>query len=170
MRVVNGFKIHRVFGAIVHQKTINAGETFDFSIAKTIPSEQYENKTLFTKGRITGTREDGSPLPVERVPGTHTMTLNLVPSGNFTFTAQEDSEWWCINGEANKLNKRAMQAKIFSLKSGASTTLAVGTKLLVCAGNLQIDDTVFGDGKAVELTTTPKTAVALSNCYGFLFE
>lgn len=169
MRFANGFKIHRVFGTIVHQKNIGAGETFDFSIEKSVLSEQYENKTLFTKGRITGTREDGSPLPVERVPGTHTMTLGVVPSGNFTFTAQEDSEWWCINGPANRLNQRAAQAKIFSLKAGASKTLEVGTKLLVCVGELQIDDTVFGAEKAIELTSNSKTAVALSDCYGFLF-
>lgn len=189
----NGFKIHRVFGTIVHQKSFSAGETFDFPVgesfaltdarvsdnkvlyylhagksgATTLP-ENSADRTLQVKGVITGVREDGSPLPVRRVPDVSDMSVTVLPPG--TYMAEEDAEWWCVNAEANRLNTRAKKTQFFFLKSGASTTLAVGTKLLVCGGNLQIDDTVFESGRAIELVTAPKTAVALSNCYGFLFE
>lgn len=189
----NGFKIHRVFGTIVHQKNFSAGEIFSFPVGESFAltdarvsdnkvlyylhtgtsgatslSEHSTDRTLHVKGVITGVQEDGSPLPVRRVPDASTMSVTILPPG--TYTAEEDAEWWCINAETNRLNKRAKKTQFFFLKSGASTTLALGTKLLVCGGDLQIDGTVFGSGKAVELVTAPKTAAALSDCYGFLFE
>jgi hypothetical protein len=169
MNEASGYKIHRVFGTIVHQKTFPIGETFKITVAKDTDSTQYGDKTLFTKGRVTGVRSDGTPLPFERVPGVNNLSRELIPAGEFTFTAQEDSEWWCINALANRLNKRALQVAVFSLKAGADTTLNVGTKLLVCAGELQINDMVFGAGEAIEVTRARYTTTANSDCYGFLF-
>ena len=172
MRASDGFTIHRVFGTIVHQKNFDAGETFSFSIEKTTLLNQHKNKSLFTKGRITVAQEDGTPVAAELFGAVkHYKPTNntVVPAGNFVVTAHEASEWWCINADANSMNSRAMQVESFSLLSGASTVFKVGTKFLVCAGDIQIDDTVFSAGKAIEITTAPKTVTALSDCFGFFF-
>lgn len=172
MRATDGFTLHRVFGTIVHQKNINAGETFSFTVQNAAPISQHDNKSMVTKGRVTVAQEDGTPVPVElfaQVKHHKPSNDTIVPLGTFVVTAHETSEWWCINAEANHLNRRAMRAESFSLPSGASTTFELGTKFLVCAGQIQIGDTVFSAGEALEITTVQKTAVALSDCFGFFF-
>ena len=162
---------YNVFDAVVHQKRVAAGDKYKVIIKENTNSDGFGNISVFTKGRITGVFPDGSPLLFERVPGVHTLDREFIPAGEFTFTAQEDSEWWCINRHLSQnIHITLEKIKIFSLAAGASTTLVVGTKLLLCEGNLQIGNNTFSAGSAVEISSANFDVTATTNCYGFLFK
>lgn len=57
--------------------------------------------TLFTKGRITGVNTSTGEALDERVPGVLSTSLGPLKAGKRVLTAEEDSEWWCLDSRVN---------------------------------------------------------------------
>lgn len=129
------------FGMTFYNKISPAGEKIK-SIRKNVkPRNEVEEIFLFTKGKYVVTDEDGlSHNYIERVPGVYSEELNPFERGIYYITAQEDSEWWCVNRsdliknnfKLKKIDRSANQ--ILSLKANTKYVFFTG-KFLYDAGN-----------------------------------
>lgn len=161
------FTRYKVFGWVVHQKHLASGARYIIELPEDLNSKTLGNITLFTKGRITGERRGGGAPVADRVAGVHNMDRDFIPSGVFDFVAQEDSEFWCFN---HKVNKGSLpNVRPFFLRSGESTTLFMGTKLLLCAGEFSVGTCTFSTASAVDVVSDDLTVTANEDCHGFIF-
>jgi len=163
------YKTKVVFGFVVQHNKISVGDQYGVTIHRDVNSAQFGNTSVFTKGRITGAREDGSPLPFERVPGVTTLGRDLIPAGTYIFTAEEDSEWWCVNFTANRFNPEFFGISVVVLAPGESHVVGAGAKLFLCSGSMQIDGETLTDAQEIPVPTEQKTITALTDCYCFSF-
>ena len=158
-----------VFGWVVHRKLMAAGETYQARVLEDIATKDSENIALWTKGLITGVREDGfKPMP--RAPGHFNLDRDIMLAGLYTFTAKEDSEWWCVNWRLNRGDLPGIVP--LRLSAGQRVALLPGTLLLVCSGVLQ---TRLGDlGQGVEVTVNDQveevSASSAGPVYGMIFD
>lgn len=163
------YKTKIAFGFVVQHNKISAGDQYGVTVIRTMDSAQFGNASVFTKGRISGVREDGSPLPFDRVPGVTSLGRDSIPGGSYVFTAVEDSEWWCINFRANKFNREFFDISVVTLAPGESRAIDVGAKLFLCDGSMQMDGEALTAGQPLPVPTEQKTITALTDCYCFSF-
>lgn len=168
MSAGTAFTRHSAFGWVVHHKEIPAGESYVVNLTADTDGPGLGNITVVTKGHITGVdRSTGAPV-ADRTPGYTNKDRTGLIAGVYDFTAQEDSEWWCINQRTNK--NRMPNVDIFSASMGQVVELPVGTKLLLCEGSLSVGDTQYDAPQAFEVTSQRTVFVAGEQSYGFIFK
>ena len=160
---------HKAFGWQVSQCRLPKGNKYTVNVVADIPRSQAQTITLFTKGRVVGANKDGvTPLLVPvRTAGYTNLGLPLTPAGSYEFEAYEEAEWWCIDYVHNR--KQLPDAEVFSLAVGSTTTLSVGTKLLLCVGSVLVNGVHHNAPKAFEVTSEDLVLTAEEQCYGFTF-
>jgi hypothetical protein len=162
------FTRYATFGWVVHHKVISAGETYAVHLTKDTDGSGLGNITLVTKGRITGVNRATGAAVIDRVPGYTNKDRAGLLAGSYDFTAQENSEWWCINQKTNK--DRLPNVDIFSASMGQVVELPVGTKLLLCQGSLSVGDSQYDAPQAFQVSSQQTVFVAGEQCYGFIFK
>lgn len=155
----------KAFGWIVHRKQLSAGESYTVVVDEDMLPTESENITLWTKGLITGKRQDGYE-PAARAAGCFSFDFINMSAGTFEFTCIEDAEWFCINHRANRNSLPAVTA--FRLAAGESTALAAGTLLLICTGALNTAGGAINAGEELQTTSTA-TVTATTQVYGLIF-
>lgn len=162
------FTRYSAFGWVVHHKKIAAGEPYAVNLMQDTDGAGLGNITLVTKGRITGVnRSTGASVP-DRVPGYTNKDRTGLVAGVYDFTAQQDSEWWCINQKTNK--NRLPTVDVFSAAVGQVVELPVGAKLLVCEGSLSVGDVQYDAPQTFQVASAQTVFVAGEQCYGFVFK
>jgi hypothetical protein len=162
------FTRHAAFGYVVHCKKISAGYSYAATLTSDTDGPGLGNITLVTKGLITGVNRDSGASVVNRVPGYTNHGRTGMLAGIYDFTAQEDSEWWCIN---KKVNKNCLpDVEIFTASMGQVIELTPGTKLLLCQGRMSAEETEYSSSKAFYVRQQQTTFVAGEQCYGFIFK
>ena len=154
------------FNWIITSVKVLKDETFKVVYAEDTTRAQSGNLTLYTKGLMTAVKDgDPSYVIVDRVPGMYSQDLKDAPAGTYYFTVREDSEWWCINYTAN--GNKLPNVSVFRLNSGDTIVLPLGTKLFICEGDHTINGTAATSPTSYEVSLSPATIVATTNCYGF---
>jgi hypothetical protein len=162
------FTRHTAFGYVVHCKKISSGYSYAATLTSDTDGPGLGNITLVTKGLITGVNRDSGESVVNRVPGYTNHGRTGMLAGIYDFTAQEDSEWWCINQRINK--NRLPDVEIFTASTGEVIELTPGTKLLLCQGSMSTGDAEYTSPKALYVRNQQNTFVAGEQCYGFIFK
>lgn len=163
-----GFTRHAAFGWVIHRKVIAAGDTYSVNLTADTDGPGLGNITVVTKGRITGVdRATGAVVP-DRVPGYSNKYRTGLIAGIYDFTAQQDSEWWCINQRINR--NRLPDVDVFSAATGQVVEMPAGTKLLLCEGSLSVGDTQYDAPQAFQVTSQQTVFVAGAQCYGLIFK
>lgn len=145
----------RAFGWVVTFRDFPAGSW------QTVGGEEMmrDALTLFTKGRaefyLNGERRQ------DRVPGVlsseHDKTWD---GGTFTLKYVEPTTRVCIPRLAKANRRRLPDVTKVELKQGETLNLAVGTKLLVCLGELRVGERVFGEEQHLHVQSGEQLAVA----------
>lgn len=168
MSETTSFTRYSAFGWVVHHKEIPAGEPYVVNLTKDTDGPGLGNITVITKGRITGVnRSTGASVP-ERIPGYTNKDRASLLAGIYDFTAQENSEWWCINQRIN--GDRLPNVEIFSAAVGQVIELPAGTKLLLCEGGLSVGENQYDAPQAFQVSSEQTVFVAGEQCYGFIFK
>lgn len=162
------FTRHSAFGWVVHRKVIAANEPYSITLSADTDGPGLGNITVVTKGRITGVNRATGAAVIERVPGYTNKDRTGLLAGVYDFTAQEDSEWWCINQRIN--GGSLPDVDIFSASVGQVIELPAGTKLLLCQGSLSVGDTQYDAPQTFQVNSQQTVFVAGEQCYGFLFK
>lgn len=162
-----GFTRYSVFDWVVHHKVIAANETYTVKLTADTDGRGLGNITLVTKGLITGVNRVTAASVPDRSPGYTNKDRTGLLAGTYDFTAQQTSEWWCINQRIN--GNRLPQVDIFSATTGQILELAAGTKLLLCEGSLSVGDVEYNAPQAFEVDSQQTVFVAGEQCYGFIF-
>lgn len=163
-----GFTRYSVFDWIVHHKVIAANDAYAVTLTADADGPGLGNITLVTKGLITGVnRATAAPVP-DRAPGYTNKDRTGLRAGTYDFTAQQASEWWCINQRIN--GNRLPQVDIFSATMGQILELPAGTKLFLCEGSLSIGETQYDAPQAFQVDSEQTVFVVGEQCYGFLFK
>ncbi len=155
----------KAFGWIIHRKQLSAGESYTVTVDEDMLPSESENITLWTRGLITGKRQDGYE-PAARAAGRFSLDSGALLAGEFVFTCIEDAEWFCINYRANRNSLPTVTA--FRLATGESTSLPAGTLLLVCTGALNTAGGVINAGEELQTTSTA-SVTATTQVYGLIF-
>lgn len=162
------FTRHIAFGWVVHHKVIAAGESYVVNLTTTTDHTGLGNITVVTKGLITGSSRATGAAVQDRVPGYTNRGRTEMLAGIYDFTAQQDSEWWCINQKTNK--NRLPDVDIFSASVGQVVELPAGTKLMLCEGSLSVGDAQYDAPQAFQVGSQQTVFVAGEQCYGFIFK
>jgi hypothetical protein len=133
------FEKINIFGWLIHLKKLKAGESYTVKVSGNlvVPSTSSGNITLWTKGRITGINIKTKESTRERIPGVFSLDTLNIPCGDFLFTAEEDSEWLCINYIANR--KKLPKVEI---KRGNTISILADSKILVCS-SLECNNIIY---------------------------
>jgi hypothetical protein len=168
MTAGTAFTRYAAFGWVVHHKEIPSGEKYVVNLTRDTDGPGLGNITLVTKGRIAGVNR-GTGVPIaDRTPGYTNKDRTGLPAGIYDFTAQENSEWWCINQKTNR--NRRPDVGIFAASMGQVVELPVGTKLLLCQGSLSVGDAQYDAPQAFQVSSQQTVFVAGEQCYGFIFK
>lgn len=157
---------HKVFGWAVHQKVFAQGEQYTSRLERDTDPKDSENITFWTKGRIAGVNTATGEATPDRAAGMFSFDLPVYPAGTYLMTAQEPSEWWCVNYMANV--KALPTLRPLVVTPGDSVTLPEGTRLFVCEGTLSLDGETFGKATAA-YTTRVVQASATEPTYALIF-
>lgn len=161
------FNRYSVFDWVIYHKVIPINNTYVVSLTADTDWTGLGNITLVTKGLITGVNRATNAPVVNRAPGyTNKDRTNLL-AGVYDFTAQQDSEWWCISKQLN--GNRLPQIEIFSASAGQTVQKPVGTKLFLCEGSLSIGGTVYNSPQAFNINSQQTELVVNTQSYGFIF-
>jgi len=172
--------VHAVFGYHIAEShwlanenhTLKNGVVVDNII--TIP-ENKEQQRLYLA--TTGKFQLLDPVTNEVV---HTSeagdsTLNKpAPAGTWKENFVEDQTVFCLWKEfstPHHPNSNIDLTKIsqFTLKNGQTTNIAKGTKLFLACGALSIDGQDYQGPRQIEIASADKSALAIGDCYGFIF-
>lgn len=125
------FQRKYIFGWVVHVKTLQAGDTYAVKVTGdgNVPSNKTGNITLWTKGLITGVNSSTGDITLPRTKGYFSLDRDAIPSGEFKFTAEEDSEWVCVNYIANR--KTLPNLRVIRCDS-SSVVIPAGSNILFC--------------------------------------
>lgn len=157
---------YNFFNWIIVNVKVLKDETFRVINAEDTKRTETGSLTLYTKGLMTATK-DGDPnyIIVDRVPGMYSQDLKDAPAGTYYFTSREYSEWWCLNYATN--GNKLPNVSVFRLTSGETVVLPLGTKLFICEGVHIINGASETSPMSYEVSLSPATIVATTNCYGF---
>lgn len=78
----------------------------------------------------------------------------------------EAAEVFCLSP---MVNSPLPTTSYFKLLQGETTTLPLGTKLFLCAGELQTPDTTLVGPRQISVSSGDVSVTASTNCYGLLF-
>jgi hypothetical protein len=168
----------RVFGWVIEYCFLKTGSKYRTNVPKGgIPVSRLQKAALMVKGRITGVREDGSATHV-KTPGFMVRGVKnlVVPEGESIFTAEEDSYWWCLKLDSNP--DGIPETDTFYITAGDDRELPIGSRLILCLGELSIEDKIFqakDDPETplpvgIRIKTGPKTVKAITDCFGYLVD
>ena len=162
------FTRYSAFGWVVHRKVIATSGSYSVKLTADTDGPGLGNITLVTKGLITGVNRATGAAVLDRAPGYTNKDRTGLLAGMYDFTAQQPSEWWCINQRINK--SRLPQVDVFSASAGQTVELPAGTKLLLCEGRLFVGETEYNAPQAFQVTSRQTVFVAGAQCYGFVFK
>lgn len=132
------FERYRAHGWVVHRKMLKAGETFVVNVPQGYTLEQAPDIALWTRGYVTGVNlENGEPVE-PRSPGSSILRRMVMLPGKHLMTAQEDSEFWCVNRIANR--NRLPGLEVVDL--APTEVQQIGLPSLICSGRFK---TLSGD-------------------------
>jgi hypothetical protein len=163
-----GFTRHAAFGWVVHRKVIPAGNSYSVNLTSDTDGLGLGNITVVTKGLITGVNRASGQAVMDRAPGYSNKDRVGLLAGTYDFTAQEPSEWWCINQKTNK--GRTPNIDVFCASAGEVVQISFGTKLFLCQGSLSIGDVRHDAPQAFQVESQQAVFVADEQCYGFIFK
>ena len=140
-----------------YNKISPAGEKIK-SIRKNVkPRNELEEIFLFTKGKYIVTDENGDSHDyVERVPGVFSEELNPFERGIYYITAQEDSEWWCVN--RSDLIKNNFKLKMIDCAVNQILSLKANTKYVFFTGKF-----LYDAGNGVNKTIEAPVPLTITN-------
>jgi hypothetical protein len=162
------FRKYKVFGWTLYRKTLPAGHGYTaINSAETTHSES-DNVTLWTKGRITGVNTATQAPVTTRIPGLFSKNLAAYPAGKFAFKAEEDSEWWCFSYTASR-RKEPTSLDAMTLEVGEQHEFPIGSRFLVCGGEVTSPSGTFGPGQAAYVQSAPITVTASQRTFFLLF-
>lgn len=147
---------------------IPANTVYKIRYSTTMPVESTDNQALYTKGYATSVNEQGEVQPPRAAGYYMRDVLDVIQAGCYTYTAQEDIEWWCIAAKYN--NDELPNSTIMRLQAGETTDLDVGTKLILCEGTLNLPTGQASAPIPIEITTSTTQATAVTDCYGYLID
>lgn len=162
------FTRYSAFGWVIHHKEIPSGGSYAVTLTGDTDGPGLGNITLVTKGHIAGVCRATGAEVIERLPGYTNKDRTGLLAGIYDFTAQENSEWWCINQKINR--GQLPNVDIFSASIGQVIELPIGTKLMLCIGSLSVGGTQYNAPQAFQVTSTQTAFVAGAQCYGFIFK
>lgn len=137
----------RAFGWTFHWVKAATGVWYDMVVARPSSVRDCGVYSFYAKGLLHGTNlTTGQRMP-DRVPGLLSCTLPDVDAGIYRYTAQEPSEWWCIDRKFNGGDLPPVQP--LSLSAGQQHT----GMILVCTGP--------DAGQSFESYTAPEACLAL---------
>lgn len=118
----------RAFGWCFHWVRGDTGTWYDMAVSRPSSVKDCGVYSFYTKGLLHGVNlTTGQRMP-DRVPGLLSTTLPDIPAGIYRYTAQEPSEWWCIDQKFNS----GLHPPVMGRKLAAGET-ATG-KILVTTG------------------------------------
>lgn len=116
------------FGWRLHRVQAVAGVWYDMVVARPSSISACGVYSFYAKGLLHGTNLTTGKRVPDRVPGLLSCTLPDIDAGIYRYTAQEPSEWWCIDRRFNGGQLPPLQA----------LDLAAGQRhegmVLVCTG------------------------------------
>lgn len=129
----------------------------------------FETCWLYTKGLVNQVNIDTQEISV-REPG-FCNALIKETAGIWRADFKEDSTVFCVPQPkpANPLFLLIDNLQVFSLKAGQSTTLAQGTKLSLCQGQLKIGSATIRDLRQIEFKSGSRSVTAIEDCFGLIF-
>ena len=123
-----------IFGWIVHIKKLSSNDSYTVNVSGSgnIDSSKTGNITLWTEGNISGINLLTGEPTIPRYKGYFSLDRESIPTGNFKFTANQDSEWICINFIANK--RRLPKVKLIRAHN-STVDIKAGSNILFCSDN-----------------------------------
>jgi hypothetical protein len=147
------------FGWTFAHCTLQAGERHVYQLKADRPNPSWN--ILYTKGR--GTLTDHP----DRVPGyTSAGHGTMSTAGEYTLSATEDMEWFCLDARLNGRRKPA-KADPLVIAAGSSTNFDQGTRLFIAAGTAIVNGRTFLGPIALLAKSGPFHIDAVTAVYGF---
>lgn len=116
------------FGWKLHWVRAATGTWYDMVVARPSSIRACGVYSFYTKGLVQGINLTTGQRVPDRVPGLLSCTLPDIDGGIYRYTAQEPSEWWCIDRTFNGGNLPPFNP----LKMSANQSYE--GMLLVCSG------------------------------------
>jgi hypothetical protein len=158
---------YRVFGWKVHKAECPNGHSFIATTTKAGPRTDAANITLYTQGLLTGKALTDSLPVLDRPAGTYSQNLNHIREGQFEFTATGDTQWWCINYEANGNDIPNVAPVVMA--DAEVQSFPIGTKLFLCQGSATVNGASVATPACLQASTSPLEVVASGAVYGYVF-
>lgn len=158
---------YSVFGWNLHFARMRAGEFENRRVPQDVPRSKNPYLALWTKGRIDIVRQDDDQVMPSRTPGYYSAERPDVQKGTYVMTAVEDSEWWCIDAQANGNKLPAVSP--LRLSAGDCLELPAESRVLLCAGELLVGETPVNGPVPITLANISELT-AVTDCYGLIFE
>lgn len=132
-------------------------------------TEPFEICWLYTKGLVHQVNVETQEVSV-RAPG-YCNAVVKETAGVWRADFKEDSIVFCIPQplSTNPLRLLIDTLQVFLLPAGESTTIAQGTKLSLCQGQLKIDSATVRDLRQIEFKSGDRTVTAIEDCFGLIF-
>ena len=156
-----------VFGWNIFRRGVHKGDKFTANIPVECTPDDIKLDTLWVKGKITVTAEDGTPIDRTRVPGYFSCDTDTYSKGQVFFECVEDSTWWCHpRGNDNAEDRIVTPIRI---KAGDTQVFPVDTLAIIfndseatINGKPMVDPVIFE-------ASAPVTVTAITDTYGFTF-
>lgn len=166
------YKRFRVFGWIVVQCQLEAGDKPQLEIPVATDIREFDNITMYSAGKVSMSYSDGNPngyrtmlLPGDcPVLDAMTTTKNpVVPAQTLiTFEALEPSEYWCFN---YLLNRRSLPVLERVIMSEEDTMTVTNKKLFLMNGTMTIGDTQYMGPISIDIANE-SVINAVTDCFG----
>jgi len=158
---------YQVFGWKVHKADCPDGHSFIATTNKAGPRTDAANIALHTQGLLTGKALTDDQPVLDRPAGTFSQNLNPIREGRFEFTANGDSQWWCINYKANEDDLPNVTPVVMA--DAQTQFFPLGTKLFLCQGIVTVNGAAIETPACLQASTSPFEVVASGAVYGYVF-
>jgi hypothetical protein len=159
----------KVFGWLMTSTHLQNGGVFATLVKREVAAADLIATTLYTKGTITGESDNPNHAPAMRYPGLISTELPSPIQPNKTvFTAQGDTEFWCLHKGMNGRKTPALQKLV--MKAGQQMQLPVGTLLFVCCGDFVLNGNPISTPAPIKVQSQPAQLVATTDVYGLFFD
>lgn len=167
MTTVIKFKRYKAFGWTVTKRWMPKGQTYSVTYHVGSTLGRMKTLALWTKGLLTGVNAaTGEPVASQQ-EGLFWLDRgedHFIPAGEYHFTSQEDTEWWCVDRESTTLHFEPIR-----VKAGENLPLNVGDMIFMCDGSFTIDNEPIVPPLAFKVGSAGKILQAETNCYGYKF-
>ena len=159
---------YRAFDWVVLKVECPSGHSFIADVTQSGSRAESANFTLHSAGVINARcLTDELPMVPRRLAGMSSLDLNPLRAGNFQFTAEQDSRWWCINWNRNGGKLPNVQPVV--MKAGMSRTFPVGSRLFLVEGAATVNGFAIELPSSVKASTQDVEVICSADTYGFLF-